>query len=393
LVPLTIVRRPHVARLLLAAIVGRIPSAIGALAIGLVLRREGWSYDGVGLVLGIFAVGLAVGGPALGRLVDRRGQAKVLAGSAVMSGLGFLLVALPPASTGAVLGGAAVAGLATPPLEPCLRALWRGLVRADELDAALGLDACAQELIFIIGPLLVVACAATGDPAVALWLAAALDVAGTVLFLTAPPSHGWRPVPRPPHWLGPLRSAGLVVLLVGLVGSGAAIGALNLVTLAYAESHRVSGGAGVLLALNAAGGLLGAVAYGSIRWRLAPPQRLLLLTAGMAVAYWSLVSIPGTLWMAALMVLTGLFLAPVLAVAFAMVGTLSRPENVTEAFAWLVTLFTVGAALGSPVAGWALNNGIGAGAAVAAGGATTAVAIALGGQRAWSRADAGMQRA
>lgn len=393
LFPLKIIREPHVARLMLAAIVGRIPSASGALGIGLVLRRERWSYDAVGLALGVFAVGLAVGGPVLGRLVDRRGQSAVLAVAAVTSGLGFLLVAMLPTHTGAVLVGAAVAGLATPPLEPCLRALWPALVPPDELDAALGLDAGAQELIFIVAPLLVVACSATGGPIVALWVAAALGVAGTVLFLTAPPSRRWRPVRRAPHWLGPLRSTGLVVLLVALAGSGASVGALNLIVVAYAEDHSVPGGAGVLLALNAGGALLGALAYGAIQWRLMAPDRLLLLTAGMAAAYWSLVGVPGPLWMATLMVLTGLFLAPVLAVAFAMVGNLSCPENVTEAFAWLVTLFTAGVASGALVAGSALGYGIGPGTVVAAGGATAAVVVVLAGRRTWSRIGTGGRRA
>jgi len=70
----TIVRRAHVDRLLLAGIVGRIPSAVTALAVGLVLRSEGWAYDRVAVALGVGAVGLALGVPALGRVVDRRGQ-------------------------------------------------------------------------------------------------------------------------------------------------------------------------------------------------------------------------------------------------------------------------------------------------------------------------------
>ncbi|MFJ5302755.1 hypothetical protein [Streptomyces sp. NPDC088350] len=66
----------------------------------------------------------AIGGPLLGRLVDRTGRPRVLVGSAVVSGAGYALLALAPGSLYGTLAGAVVAGAAAPPLEPCLRALW-----------------------------------------------------------------------------------------------------------------------------------------------------------------------------------------------------------------------------------------------------------------------------
>ncbi|HWN36384.1 MAG TPA: MFS transporter, partial [Pseudonocardia sp.] len=58
---LAILRQPHVTHLLAASIVGRIPPAVAALAISLLLRGVGWGYDRVGLVVGVFAVGQALG--------------------------------------------------------------------------------------------------------------------------------------------------------------------------------------------------------------------------------------------------------------------------------------------------------------------------------------------
>jgi len=40
---LVILRQPHVTHLLLASIVGRIPPAVAALAISLLLRHGGWA--------------------------------------------------------------------------------------------------------------------------------------------------------------------------------------------------------------------------------------------------------------------------------------------------------------------------------------------------------------
>jgi len=383
---LVILRQPHVSHLLLASIVGRIPPAVAALAISLLLRGEGWAYNRIGLVVGVFAVGQAVGGPVLARLVDRRGQVAVLAGSVVLSSLGYLLLPVVATSLGGAIGCAAVAGLATPPLEPCLRALWPVLVGQARLDAALGLDAASQELIFIAGPLLVAACAASGLPAAALWLAAGLGVLGTLLFLLAPPPRVWRPLSHAgtPHWLGPLRNGRLALLLVALVGSGVAVGAMTLFVVAYADGRPVPGGAGLLLSLNALGAMLGAIGYGAVRWRAEPRRRVALLAVGMAAAYWVLVVVPGPGALVVLLILAGAFFAPLLAVSFAMVGTLSAPEHITEAFAWLVTLITAGIALGSLLAGFALVGGLGGGAVAGAAGASVAAVIVVLGQRFWA---------
>jgi len=387
--PLTLLRQPHVSHLLLASVVGRIPAAVAALAISLLLRAEGWAYGRVGLAVGVFAVGQALGGPALARLVDRRGQPAVLASSAVLSSLGFVLLPVGAASTAGAVVCAAVAGLATPPLEPCLRALWPALVGERRLDAALGLDAASQELIFIVGPLLVAGANAVGGPAASLWVAAALGVVGTCAFLLAPPPRAWRPVPREPHWLGPLRSGRLALLLVALVGSGVALGAMTLFAVAYADGRAaagqsIPGGAGLLLSLNALGALLGAVGYGSVSWRMPLARRLCWLAVGMAAAFWGLVATPGLGWLLVLLVAGGACFAPMLAVAFSMVGALSRPENITEAFAWLVTLITAGIALGSLLGGVALATGLAGGASAAAAGATAAALVIALAQRLWA---------
>ncbi|MFD5538051.1 hypothetical protein ACFWIJ_09425 [Streptomyces sp. NPDC127079] len=61
--------------------------------------------------------------------------------------------------------------------------------------------------------------------------------------------------------------------------------------------------------------------------------------------------------MAGLIVLTGLFPAPVLTVSFVLVGERAPAGTVTKAFVWLVTLMTSGMALGSAAVGLVLKQG------------------------------------
>ncbi|MFE5867274.1 MFS transporter [Streptomyces roseifaciens] len=352
-----LLRGPHVTRLLLGTLVGRLPSAMASVAVPLALRQAGASYGFVGVAVGVFAIASAIGGPLLGRLVDRAGQPLVLLPTALVAAVGFAVVAIAPGSRTAVLAGVALAGAATPPLEPCLRALWPDIVAPGKLEAAYALDSASQELVFVGGPLVVAAGVAVASPEAALWAGALLGIAGVLVVATAPPARVWKAPARSGDWLGPLRSRGLVVLLTGLTGAGVAIGTLNVLVVHYAEDHRMPGGAPTLLALNALGALIGGLAYGAVRhWRVAPPRRTLLLMLGLTAGYGLLCLLPAPPLMAGLMILTGLFLAPVLTVVFVLVGELAPAGTVTEAFAWLVTLMTAGVALGSAVVGTVLET-------------------------------------
>jgi predicted MFS family arabinose efflux permease len=147
------------------------------------------------------------------------------------------------------------------------------------------------------------------------------------------------------------------MLLVAPAGIGYAIGTLNLLVVAYTERTPIPGGAPVLLALNATGALLGALAYGAVRWSIQPRMRILLFSVGLLVTYGLLAIVPSPPLMLGLMVLTGLFLAPMLTAAFGLIAELAPRGTTTEAFAWLVTLFVAGTSIGAAAVGPVLDAG------------------------------------
>lgn len=373
---LGLLRRPSVPRSLGGSLTGRLPTAMTALAMTLTLRAHDADFQFIGVATAVLAVSGAIGGPVLGRLVDQHGQTNVLVIGALLSGCGILVVAALPAEPVPVLLGAALAGAAAPPLEPCLRTLWPRLVGQKDIQRAYSMDAAAQELVFIGGPLLVAVTVALGPPEIALVLAAALCLTGTALMATSRPSRDWRGEPGPRDWLGPLRSRPLVLLFLGLAGAGGAIGGLNIVAVAYAERHHVPGGAGLLLALSACGALIGALGYGRRTWSLAHTAQAALCGVGLTLTY-GLVATMAPFWlMAPICLSTGLFLSPLLVVSFTVVDRLASAGTVTEAFAWLITLLTTGSALGSALAGVVLEAA-GPGPAAASTAACALVGVAF----------------
>ncbi|MFF0426190.1 MFS transporter [Streptomyces sp. NPDC004520] len=377
---LDILRAPHAARLLAGTLVGRLPNGTGPIAMTLFVRDLGGSYTLAGGLIAAYGLSNAVGQPLLGRAVDLKGQPRVQLPAAVLSALGMALFALTGIGNLALAYAAVVvAGLFTPPLEGGLRALWPSVLgREDRVHRAYALDAVAQEVMFTVGPLLVTLLVALWSPAAALLVINVLGVLGALAVVLSEPSRAWRSAAREAHWLGALRSPGLLALLGSFFFVGLALGSITVAAVAYADDRGTPSVYGWLMAALGLGALAGGVLYGARQWSGAPERRLRVLVALLAVCYLPLMLTPAPVAMTGLSVLSGFFLAPVLACAFIVVDRHAPSGTVTEAFSWLVTTFGVGAALGSAVAGPAVElAGTAAGFAVAGAGGLVALLVLL----------------
>ncbi|MCM2577031.1 MFS transporter [Streptomyces meridianus] len=383
-----LLRTPHAARLLTGTLVGRLPNATAALAVVLYTRAEGGGYALAGVLAAVYGLATAVGQPLLGRAVDLYGQPRVMLPAALLSGLGMGLFVLVGLTHFPLLGGETpwpahaamlIAGLFTPPLEGGLRALWPSVLkRKDRVQAAYALDAVAQELMFAVGPLLVTLLVAAWSETAAVLVVNAAGVLGALSVVVSEPSRLWRSEPRESHWLGALRSGGLLALLGAFFFVGLALGSIAVAAVAYADGHGGGMVSSYLLSALGAGALVGGLVYGARPWPGEPEARLRLLTACLAAGYLPLVLVPGTGAMTLLSAVAGVFLAPALACAFTVIDRHAPRGTVTEAFSWLVTTFSVGASVGTGAAGPAVElGGAAAGFAVAGGGGVVALLVML----------------
>ncbi|MCX4668485.1 MFS transporter [Streptomyces sp. NBC_01381] len=348
-----ILRTRYAGRLLAGTLVGRLPNATAAIAIVLFIRAEGGTYSLAGGLAAVYGVANAVGQPLLGRLVDLYGQPRIQLPAAVLSALGMGAFAFTgPDSLGAAYVAVGAAGLFTPPLEGGLRALWPGVLgKEEQVHTAYAMDAIAQEVMFTVGPLIVTGSVALWSEQAALLVVNAIGVLGALSVVVSKPSRAWRSAPREAHWLGALRSNGLLALLGAFLFIGMALGSITVAGVSYADGHGGDAVYGWMMAAIGLGALVGGSVYGARQWSGVPEKRLTVLVALLALCYWPLTLVPGPVAMVALTAVAGVFLAPALACAFIIVDRHAPRGTVTEAFSWLVTTFTVGASLGTAAAG------------------------------------------
>jgi predicted MFS family arabinose efflux permease len=347
-----ILRAPRTARLLLPTLIARIPDAIAATAIAVLVRSVTGSFSTAGFAAGAFGIGTAVSAPLAGRALDRFGQRRVLPVLALA--FAGLLVTLT-AGTGhlsyaAIDALAAAAGLTRPPVEAAMRAVWPQVVPASAVDTAYALDSTTQELIWIGGPLLLAGLLATGSARLPLLACAVVSAGGTALYAMGLPGTADRR-PGPGSHPGPLRQARLRVLLLSALGYGLAAGVLNLALIAFATRHGGVAWAGILVAVWGCGSLAGGLIYGSRDWPATVELRAMACLALFGAALALLAAAPGLAVLTVLMVPLGLPLSPWLGSLSSAVQRSVPGASTTEAFAWLFAVITVGIAAGNAAGG------------------------------------------
>jgi MFS family permease len=370
---------PGFTRLLVGSLLGRLPTGMFSLAILLFVHARTGSFLVAGVAVGTFTLAGALTGPLLGALVDRGGQTRVLLGaaaaqSALLVSLVFLaqLGAPPPA----IVGVAALAGAALPPMAGCVRALWSAVADGEVLQTAYAFDATVQELIWTLGPLLVGLTAAFASPGAAVLLCAALTICGTISFATSTLSRRWRAARQMRSKGGALASPGLRMLLGSVALAGVVIGAVEvgLPALAVQQGERWS--SGPLLALFSMGSMLGGLIYSATSWKLSIERRYTALLMAMAIGVTPLIAVHSLVGAFPLSVIAGLGLAPVISCQFSLVGALAPAGATTEAFTWHRAATVAGMAGGSALGG-SLIDAHGASGAFALGCVSMALAAVL----------------
>ncbi|GAB3821225.1 MFS transporter [Kribbella italica] len=354
-----LMRRPGAAAFCAAGILGRMPISMIGLGIVILIAQESGSYGLAGAVSGVAVVAGAITGPIQGRLVDRFGQRSLLLTGSVLCTIGLaglLLAVRADAPTALLYLLSFLAGATRPQVGSFVRARWTHLLgRGRALQTAFALEAVGDEVVFIIGPVLVTALATQVSPYVALATAGVLGLAGgtwlALLRRSDPPgrgkANGAEQAPLP--WLSLL-----LLSLIGL-GLGATLGSAEVVTVAFTAEQGQPGMSGVVLAVWAFGSLLAGLWYGSVHWRAPVERRLLIGTILLAISLAPLPWVGNTVVLGGVLFCAGLTIAPTMVAVTACVEEWVPPQRLTEAITWTVTGILLGVAPGNAAAGHAVD--------------------------------------
>jgi MFS family permease len=350
-----VLRAPGALSLFLASCVARLP--MGALGLLLVLHTQQitGSYAKGGLASGAYAIALGISNPALARVVDRSGQTLILRVGAPLAAAAIVLLAILPdgASLAAIVACAAVAGACQPPVGACMRALWPVLLDTpDRRHAAYSMEGALLEVVYICGPVLIVAGIGSWSTSGAMLACATVLLVGDLAFAAHPISRAWRPHADVERDLtGALRGPGVRVLVAVFVLCGLSVGAVEVAVPAALDSTGHRELTGVLLGLWGVGSMFAGLAIGRLGAATNAPRRLAIALAAWGLAHGA-VGISGEpLVLGLILLVAGATIAPTFVSANGMLDDLAPTGTITEAFTWTSTGIAVGIAAGSAIAG------------------------------------------
>lgn len=377
-----ILRVPGAMSFSAAGLIARFPMSMVGISTILAVQGLYGSYSAAGTVSAANIVAAAVGAPVLARLVDAHGQSRVMGPAVALSvaSLAGLMVATQQhAPLWVLVVLAALSGGLGGSMGSLVRARWTVVLGGpQDIHTAFSLEAALDEVAFIIGPVLATAlCTSSFLPVTTGWgVALALQAGGTAWFLsqraTEPTPH-----PRPARGrrgaaaaagpgtgtadagqapLRPVVTYGAVLAVIAVFTfSGAMFGANDVAAVAFATELGHKGSAGVVLAAWALGSLTAALVYGSRGWSWPLWKQFLTGTVALALGASTFVLAPNLVLLSALMVLTGMAIAPTVTTGNNIVQMSVAPSQLTEGLAWIGTALNIGVSLGSMIGGHVID--------------------------------------
>ncbi|QIM16272.1 MFS transporter [Leucobacter insecticola] len=350
-------RNPGVFRVLISQLTARFPFGMLSIVLLLHVQLAYGDYTSAGVVLAAQSIGQAVSGPVSSRLMGRLGMGPVLASTTFLCALLLIVIAFVHLPLTITAGIAFCVGITTPPVTPAVRTLYPKLVPGNQLAGLFSLDAAAQEIIWVLGPVVAVFVSSQFGTAIGLCVAAAFMMLGGAWFILSP-SVGAVKIPRASRGIGAIlrRPTVVIATVVGFffVSSFAAIeaGIVAAFTPAGDDAGHGSMESGIVLALFAGGSLVGGLLLGHRTLR--PWSMLLRITGVLAGTLLCLVSL-NIWWLGAVLFLGGLGTAPTFAAMSSIVSSTVKFSETAEAYGWVGTGQLVGVATGSALAGIAID--------------------------------------
>lgn len=350
-------RNPGVFRVLVSQLMARFPFGMLSIILLLHIQEQFGDYTSAGIVLAAASTGQAISGPLASRFMGMWGVRRVLGITSLVCAVLLLVMAFAPLPLTAMVVIALLMGLATPPVTSAVRTIYPVLVPGQQLSALFSLDAAAQELIWVLGPVVAVFVSSQFGTAIGISVAAVFMLLGGAWFISSQAVASVN-IPAPKRGLGAVLRYPTVLVSTAIgfffVASFAAIEAG--IVAAYADhsggGHSASMESGIVLAFFAGGSLVGGLLIGHRAMR---PWSMLLRTLVVLIGTLACLISLEAWWVSLVLFIGGLGTAPTFAAISNIIASTVRFSENAEAYGWIGTGQLVGVAVGSAFAGIAID--------------------------------------
>ncbi|MGB3440800.1 MAG: MFS transporter [Actinophytocola sp.] len=345
---------PGVRTLLVLAFFARIPATAAGMVLTLhVAVTMDRGYGAAGVVGAVATIGIALGAPVLGRVVDRYGLRPMLVVTTIGETTFWVLARFMPYPVLLVCGF--VGGLLVLPAMSIGRQAIAAIVPDDLRRTAYSMDTVSTELSFMVGPAAAVLVSTQFSTQTAtLAMAAGIVVVGSALYVVNPAVRSEaekasaEKVPRR-VWLSP-RLVGVL-----LVGAGAVfiLAGSEVAIVAQMQHNEDLSWTGLIVIAWSAASAVGGLVYGALtrsfrQVTLMAWLGLLTVPIGLAGGAW---------WSLMLVLVPAAFLcAPTIAATGEEVARLAPPAARGVAMGLQSSAFTLGSAAGAPLVGFVVDH-------------------------------------
>ena len=385
-----VLRRPHVPTLLLVGVFGRLPHSAAAILLTLHVRNGlQMDFASAGLVTAMLTIGVAIGSPWRGRIVDIKGVRRAVLPSIVVEAGAF--GAAPFVGFQVLLVLMFLAGLFSLPVFTVVRQSMGVVVRGPDRTTAFALDSMTTELVFVIAPGGISVLATAISTTASLLLVGALVVfAGVILMVTNPPTRSSQlpsaprgavddlaapsrptdassvpaitgaipvvplPQPQPRRRFMPWLSISAAAMMVMALGAGMALAGTEVALVGFNET--LGGGGDTLWVMYGVwcfGSLVGGFVYGALSRKFDPFAIIIVLGLTLVPVAFSL-----TLALISIALFaSGFFIAPLMTAASERLTEAVPERNRGQAMGLYGSAMTAGTAAGTPLVGVMLDVG------------------------------------
>ncbi|MDE9445954.1 MFS transporter [Xenorhabdus bovienii] len=349
---------PGAMGLVIASSIVRLPQAMIGIGIITMLVQQTGIYWLAGSIAGTFALTNALIGPQVSKLVDQRGQSRVLPFMTAFSiGMLLALIIAVYMSVPTLLLFILAALVGTMPSMPAMiRARWTQLFRGKpQLHTAFSLDTVLTELAFIIGPPLTIGLStsffAEAGPLVAVLLLAI----GVTVFLLQRETEPKVVVGIRRNASSTLLIPGVRTIVLALLAMGVIGGSIDVVVVAFANAQGWLASASFILAAYALGSMIAGLTFGALRISLPIEKQFFIGVLVTSVTAVLPIFSPDVYILSGMLFMAGVSFAPTMIVVMNLGTIIVPPSRITEGLTWMTTGISIGVALGSVLAGMVID--------------------------------------